>query len=59
MLKPVSEVHGVATRAAGTPMLSILTMRLKLTDDFSVVGPTIWNQIPLSMQKDKTVTFHG
>ena len=69
LLGPVRDTHSMATSAACTPMLSVPITRLKLTvNDFAVVGPIIWNQVPqevhqaTSLNEFKTeikrITFH-
>ena len=51
LLVLVSSTHNVATRSSDNFVLLVPQTRLVLTDnDFAVVGPKLWNQLPLHIK---------
>ncbi len=51
MFKYIHEVHHVPTRNATGHLLSIPQTRLRTSErDFAIVGPTVWNQVPMEIR---------
>ena len=51
MFKYIHEVHNVSTRNAVGHLLYIPQTRLKTSErDFAIVGPVMWNQVPLEIR---------
>ncbi len=56
LLVLVSNTHNVATRAADNLMLHVPQTRLVLSDnDFAVVGPKLWNQLPFDIKNSESL----
>ena len=59
LLNYADSAQEITTRSSSNLTLTVPNTRLKLTDnDFTVIGPRIWNQLPIQMKAlDSLETF--
>ncbi len=56
LLRFVENIHNMATRSSDNLALFVPITRLTVTDhDFTVIGPKIWNEIPINIRRIDTL----